>query len=104
MEKTKNLISLLKGLDTSKMYNDDFLLTWEKSDEEVRATFAVADILNEKAGASVRSIPCNEPSKREICVGFSPSGKVSGSTVKPWFWLVIITLPVLRSCTGWLVP
>jgi len=45
MEKTKNLISLLKGLDTSKMYNDDFLLTWEKSDEEVRATFAVADIL-----------------------------------------------------------
>ena len=34
MEKTKNLISLLKGLDTSKMYNDDFLLTWEKSDEE----------------------------------------------------------------------
>lgn len=45
MEKTKNLINLLKGLDTSKMYNDDFLLTWEKSDEEVRATFAVADIL-----------------------------------------------------------
>lgn len=45
MEKTKNLISLLKGLDTSKMYNDDFLLTWEKNDEEVRATFAVADIL-----------------------------------------------------------
>ena len=45
MEKTKNLISLLKGLDTSKMYNDDFLLTWEKNNEEVRATFAVADIL-----------------------------------------------------------
>ncbi len=45
MEKTKDLINLLKGLDTSKMYNDDFLLTWEKSDEEVRATFAVADIL-----------------------------------------------------------
>ena len=45
MEKTKDLINLLKGLDTSKMYNDDFLLTWEKNDEEVRATFAVADIL-----------------------------------------------------------
>lgn len=45
MENTKELINVLKGLDASKMYNDDFLLTWEKSDDEVRATFAVADIL-----------------------------------------------------------
>lgn len=45
MENTKALIQQLKSLDCSKMFNDDFLLTWEKSDDEVRATFAVADIL-----------------------------------------------------------
>ena len=45
MENTKDLIQQLKSLDCSKMFNDDFLLTWEKSDDEVRATFAVADIL-----------------------------------------------------------
>ena len=27
------------------MYNDDFLLTWEKSDDEIAATLQVADIL-----------------------------------------------------------
>ena len=26
------------------------------------------------------------------------------STAKPWFWLVISTLPVARSFTGWLAP
>ena len=45
MENTKDLIQQLKSLDCSKMFNEDFLLTWEKSDDEVRATFAVADIL-----------------------------------------------------------
>ncbi len=32
------------------------------------------------------------------------SGRVASSTAKPWFWLVIITLPESRSCTGWLAP
>lgn len=45
MENTKALIQHLKSLDCSKMFNDDFLLTWEKNDDEIRATFAVADIL-----------------------------------------------------------
>ncbi len=45
MENTKALIQQLKSLDCSKMFNDDFLLTWEKNDDEIRATFAVADIL-----------------------------------------------------------
>ena len=26
------------------------------------------------------------------------------STAKPWFWLVMNTRPVSRSCTGWLAP
>ncbi len=55
MENTKELINVLKGLDASKMYNNDFLLTWEKSDDEVRATFAVADILRGLREANISS-------------------------------------------------
>ncbi|MCC8189988.1 MAG: knotted carbamoyltransferase YgeW [Planctomycetes bacterium] len=39
------LVAKLAGLDTKKMYQNDFLLTWEKSDQELAATFAVADAL-----------------------------------------------------------
>lgn len=35
----------LDGLQTSNMYQNDFLLTWEKSLDEILATFAVADAL-----------------------------------------------------------
>ena len=35
----------LAKLDFSKMYNEDFLLTWEKSTAELRALYAVADAL-----------------------------------------------------------
>ncbi len=47
MEKSdiQALIGQLAELDYAKMYNNDFLLTWEKSDNEVQATFLVADIL-----------------------------------------------------------
>ncbi|MEJ2137512.1 MAG: knotted carbamoyltransferase YgeW, partial [Desulfofustis sp.] len=41
----KALIEQLAQLDTPDMYLNDFLLTWEKRDEEVRATFLVAEIL-----------------------------------------------------------
>lgn len=41
----KKMISDLSKLDHSKMYNDDFLLTWEKDDDEIQSVFAVADIL-----------------------------------------------------------
>ncbi|MEG0774272.1 knotted carbamoyltransferase YgeW [Clostridium sp.] len=47
MEKTKKLLEELRGLEFSKMYNDDFLLTWEKSDDEIAAVFKVADILRD---------------------------------------------------------
>lgn len=45
MEKAKKLLAELKGLEFSKMYDYDFLLTWEKSDDEIAAVFKVADIL-----------------------------------------------------------
>ncbi len=41
----KGLIKKLATLDYQDMYMNDFLLTWEKSDQEVMATFLVADIL-----------------------------------------------------------
>jgi knotted carbamoyltransferase YgeW len=41
----KSLIGQLAGLNFKDMYINDFLLTWEKSDQEVQATFLVADIL-----------------------------------------------------------
>jgi knotted carbamoyltransferase YgeW len=43
--KIKELIKQLAKLDYQDMYLNDFLLTWEKSDDEVRATFLVAQIL-----------------------------------------------------------
>jgi knotted carbamoyltransferase YgeW len=41
----KSLIGQLAQLDYRDMYLNDFLLTWEKSDQEIRATFLIADIL-----------------------------------------------------------
>jgi knotted carbamoyltransferase YgeW len=41
----KSLIGKLAQLDYQDMYMNDFLLTWEKSGQEVAATFLVADIL-----------------------------------------------------------
>lgn len=47
MEKLKELIQKLKKLDYKNMYNNDFFLTWEKTDEELKAVFTVADILRQ---------------------------------------------------------
>ena len=43
--KINNMIQRLAQLNYQDMYLNDFLLTWEKSDDEVAATFLVADIL-----------------------------------------------------------
>ena len=43
--KIKEMIEQLANLNYQKMHLDDFLLTWEKSDDEVGATLLVADIL-----------------------------------------------------------
>lgn len=45
MEKIKNLITELEELNFENMYNDDFFLTWDKTDDELKAVFTVADIL-----------------------------------------------------------
>lgn len=49
-------IKELKKLDLSKMYNEDFLLTWEKTDDELRGLIAVAECLKElhRTGKSLR--------------------------------------------------
>lgn len=39
------LIEELKGLDYENLYNNDFLLTWDKTQDELKAIFAVADAL-----------------------------------------------------------
>lgn len=44
-DKIKAHISRCAQLNYHDMYLDDFLLTWEKSDDEVHATFLVAEIL-----------------------------------------------------------
>lgn len=43
----EKFINILNGLKFDKMYNNDFLLTWEKSRDELEAVFAVADALRE---------------------------------------------------------
>ena len=42
---TEELIKQLSLLNTENMYLNDFLLTWEKSDQEIEAVFKVAEIL-----------------------------------------------------------
>ncbi|MFZ5428382.1 MAG: knotted carbamoyltransferase YgeW [Thermodesulfobacteriota bacterium] len=43
--RVKELIKALGRLNFPGMHNQDFLLTWEKSGEEIQATFLVAEIL-----------------------------------------------------------
>jgi knotted carbamoyltransferase YgeW len=52
----QNKLDELKQLHTD-MYNRDFLLTWERTDDEIKAVLAVAHVMNDlhKAGISFRS-------------------------------------------------
>ena len=43
----ENYINTLRALKSDGMYQNDFLLTWEKSDDEIQAVFTVADALRE---------------------------------------------------------
>ena len=49
----RKLISRLAKLDYKGMYMNDFLETWHKSDDEIAATFAVADILRGMREANI---------------------------------------------------
>lgn len=53
--KIKGLIKKLAGLNYKNMYENDFLLTWEKTDDELAAVFAVADILRGLREANITS-------------------------------------------------
>ncbi len=44
-KKLLEYLEKLKGLDLGAMYNEDFLLTWEKTDDELAGVFTVADAL-----------------------------------------------------------
>ena len=43
--KLKKLVNRLRKLDCKNMYGEDFFLTWDKTDDEIDAVFAVADAL-----------------------------------------------------------
>lgn len=45
MANFKGLVDKLSKLDIDKMYNNDFFLTWEKTDDEIQAVWTVADAL-----------------------------------------------------------
>jgi knotted carbamoyltransferase YgeW len=44
-KKLQEYIDILNSLNFKKMYNNDFFLTWEKSDDELKAVFTLADAL-----------------------------------------------------------
>lgn len=45
MNEIKNLLGKLEKLGSHNMYNNDFLLTWDKTSEELQSVFTVAEIL-----------------------------------------------------------
>ena len=45
MSNVKQFTDVLSTLNFKDMYNGDFFLTWEKSDDEIKAVFTVADAL-----------------------------------------------------------
>ena len=45
MKRSQDYINRLNRLDFKEMYNNDFFLTWEKSEDELEAVFTVADAL-----------------------------------------------------------
>lgn len=47
MSKTNELIKHLQNLDIKNMYENDFFLTWDKTDDELDAVFTVADALRD---------------------------------------------------------
>ena len=48
-----NFTAALRDLDFSRMYGDDFFLTWDKTDDELAALFTVADALRRLREANI---------------------------------------------------
>lgn len=55
MEEIKNLIGKLAKLDYKEMYNNDFFLTWDKTDDELQSVFTVADTLRKMREKNISS-------------------------------------------------
>jgi len=55
MKEIRNLIKQFERLDSKDMYNNDFLLTWEKTDDEIQAVFQVAEILRKMRENNISS-------------------------------------------------
>jgi knotted carbamoyltransferase YgeW len=55
MEEIRKLIRQFEKLDSKNMYNNDFLLTWEKTDDEIHAVFQVADLLRKMRENNISS-------------------------------------------------
>ena len=47
MSKNQELAAKLRQLDIKEMYENDFFLTWDKTDDEIEAIFTVADALRD---------------------------------------------------------
>ena len=55
MKEIMNLIERLGTLDHKDMYNNDFLLTWHKTDDELQSVFTVADTLRKMRENNISS-------------------------------------------------
>ncbi len=55
MSNLESMIKSLGDLNFKDMYNNDFLLTWEKSADELQAVFQVADILRKMREENISS-------------------------------------------------
>ena len=55
MAYTENQITQLGQLDSAGMYLDDFLLTWDRTDDEIAAVFKTAEILMEMRKNNISS-------------------------------------------------
>ncbi len=53
MKDIQTIIKTIAGLKADGMYNDDFLLTWEKTDDEINAVFQVAEALKALREANI---------------------------------------------------
>jgi len=51
----KTMINELGKLDHSKMFNDDFLLTWEKTEDELKSVYKIAEILRKMREENISS-------------------------------------------------
>ena len=65
----KKRIADLRKLDISKMYMNDFYLTWDKTDDEIAAVFEVALILVLESPSSVTT-PQEQDSPLHLLVTF----------------------------------